>query len=163
MKKMSLYSDLPRSRSKFFFLTIFILSILSGTIVSGIMKEQKDYILPDNAILPIPKELLQNPVLSGWSAHVKGRVIAKGNNTFTISHVIEKFVNRTRTIKDANDGKIMEIEYVPGITMFKQYTQSGIRNVEFGDLAVGSIVNGGITISQSNGMWKIIGGSFGIG
>lgn len=132
--------------------------------MSKMLNAKLDFLMPENK-LPVSQELLQNPLLSSWSAHVSGRVIAKTNSTFTISHIIEEFGNRTHTIKDANDGKQMEIMYVSGITVFKKGAQTeseqfAFDNISFEDVYIGSVVNGNVKILQSDGQMKIKGGEF---
>ncbi|MBI2523454.1 hypothetical protein HYW19_03620 [Candidatus Woesearchaeota archaeon] len=149
----------------FGFMVIFILSVLAGVLISIMLKTTAAYLMPEKYTLPVSQELLQNPLFSRWSAHVSGRVIAKTDSTFTISHIIEEFGNGTYTIKDANDGKQMEIMYVSGITVFRKRTQTeseqfAFDNVSLKDFSIGSVVNGNVKILQSDGQMKIKGGVF---
>ena len=145
--------------SLFSLMIIFILSVLTGILISIMLKTETAYLTPENN-LPVSQELLQNPLFSSWSAHVSGRVIAKTNSTFTISHIIEEFSNRTRTIKDANDGKTLEITYIPEMTVLKKDPRIGSQQFALYELAIDSIVNGNVKILQSDNQMKINGGVF---
>lgn len=157
MKYLELYSDNSKAHN-FGLLTVFVLSVLLGVVLSMALKASGA--TPDMpADMPVSQELLQNPMLSSWSASVKGRVIAKTEDAFTISHIIEEFGRGTFTVKDANDGVTMEITYVPGITVLKQDSRTGGKQITLEELAINSIVNGGVSIVQSERQMKVQGGA----
>lgn len=123
------------------------------------------YPLPKEQInLPVSQELLQNPIFSNWTAHIKGRVVAKTNDSFTIAQIIEEYnPDGSTVIKDA-DGKTMEIANVTGRTVFKK--DPGTKNVQdasqvsLPDIQVGSIVSGTVEIQKSAEKWLVVGRNF---
>ena len=129
--------------SVFSLIIIFNLSMFAGLIVSFLIMRSINAV-PDNA--PVSKELLENQMISSWSAVVKGRVVEKTGSTFIITHIIEE-LDPVYSIRDVNDGKTMEITYTPEKTVFL-FGSSG-QKISLDELAVGSIIRGYVTIVKS--------------
>lgn len=128
--------------------------------------------------LPFSLDLLQNPVLTLWSAAVSGKIIAKTDDSFTISHVLFGFDPQKNTlqIEDIDDAKTLRILYISEQTEFRlvfpqegnlQEGRSG-KNIiqipeeviDFADLPIGVVVEGNVTFREADEGWEARGSLF---
>lgn len=151
-------------------LSVFIISGLIGFFGTRILNPKRlpiqGYPLSKEQInLPISQQLLQHPALSLWSAHVKGKVIGKDDQSFTVAQIIEEFGPKgSYKIKEATNGATLSIIYDQGKTFLKQEPHDDeatkAAQVNFSNLTVGSIVNGSVKIQKTDEGWEVIGGNF---
>lgn len=150
-------------------LVLFLSSFVFGLLANDrfiAKKDTQEYPLPsDTQVLLISKELLQNPILSNWSGQVKGRVVDKTDDSFTISQIIEEYAPQGfRIIKDATAAAKLKVTYNPDKTNFKQDPHTSkvqeAAYISFPDLRIGDTVSGGVAIQKPGIKWQVIGRNF---
>lgn len=157
---------------KFYLLgvAVLIISIVIGIFTAKYSpffksKATDQFLLKEPAKLPISLDLLQNSMLSNWTARVEGRIMAKDIQSFTISHIQRQFsATGSAAIKDVGDSKQLQIIYLKDKTSFKQTKHTREKEetitINFPDLTIGSLVTGTIEMYQTNNKWFLIGKNF---
>lgn len=159
-----------------FFLIIMLLLIF---IVSGVLgfflskrlesiKPARGYPVSRDTNLLLPKELLQNPILSLWSAQVQGKVVAKTENSFTLAPV--KFENDPKTgstsSTDISNSQNMIIIYNKDRTELReiqavQGTDENVsikhKTIRLSDLELGKIVMGSVDFDKKGESFEVVG------
>lgn len=147
---------------------VFALFFVVGFLVSrynpSLPPTTNQFLLQQSATQPVSLELLQNPMFQNWTARVEGKLTSKDSSSFIITNVI-KFVSATGSavIKDANDGKALQIVYIKDKTVFQKINpkeEGELTAIDLPGLPVGSLVNGIIEIYKTGDQWFLIGKGF---
>lgn len=138
---------------------IFLISALAGFFISKnfippVRPKPQGYPFTDITNLPVKFELLQNSILSNWSAHVQGKIATKSQDSFTLKPItIEYTATGSAVVKEIGSSNSLKIIYIPGKTTFKQniaatQTEAKLTEVNFSDIPLESVVNGTIESYQ---------------
>lgn len=120
-----------------------------------------------------PVELFSHPALaySDWSASVRGQVIVRTNNSFTLGALV---FDENSKFKLASNGEDVEVRYLQGTTFFFEFpipsaTESiqgtflEKREVEFSNINVGDILFGNVDFEKiDENDWQTTGRIFSI-
>ena len=157
---------------KFYLLGILVFVIFSGigfsvSKFSPLLKPKLSNNFPVNGAVktPVSLDILQNPMFSNWTARVKGRVTDKDQQSFIISNITEMYTaTGSAVIKDANDGKALQIQYVKGKTSFQRMAadlaQQKPNFIDFSNIGAGTLLNGLVEIYKDGNRWFLIGKIF---
>lgn len=147
---------------------VFALFFMVGFLVSrynpSLPPITNQFLLQQSATSPVSLELLQNPMFQNWTARVEGRLSSKDSSSFIITNVI-RFVSATGSavIKDANDGKALQIVYIKDKTVFQKINpkkEGELASIDLPGLPIGSLVNGIIEIYKTGDQWFLVGKGF---
>lgn len=94
-----------------------------------------DVELAKRKFIPLPAELLTNPLTQALAANVEGRVINKGENYLTLS----------KNPKD-KQGLIIYVEEASGLTAFTEQRNTAVRPLRLADIKMGDYLVGGVNI-----------------
>lgn len=115
-----------------FLLTIFC---LVGGSLGFTLERYLDVELTKRKFIPLPAELLTNPLTQSLAANVEGRVINKGENYLILS----------KNPKD-KQGLIIYVEEASGLTAFTEQRNTTVRSLRLADIKMGDYLVGGVNI-----------------
>lgn len=117
------------------FLFLLIIFCLVGISLGFVLERYLDVELTKRKFVPLPAELLTNPLTQSLAANVEGRVINKGENYLTLS----------KNLKD-KQGLRIYVEEASGLTAFTEQRTTIVRSLRLADIKTGDYLVGGVNI-----------------
>ncbi len=127
-------------------------------VVTQVSPEDKNFNLPESL------QVLKNPSFTDWGARVKGKVVSANEKQIVIIPIKETFLpggKRTIQVVDQNDQTVIYI--VPKSTKFYLSSSAGSggggKEISFGEIPLGSIIEGSVQILYSENTVSLYGKS----